>query len=185
MNLSFYLVKDSSMAEEYPWQEHPWQKQLADILGYEDTDLVWVHEPIGCTGKSRWAVRQHMDGNALYYLVTGRNGSTSVDIKYFVRFLHYQDSKEGWDGRYLLLDIPRCSFMDRKFDPYSIVNLATQQEHQRRDGRREKFKLKNKPKVCVLANKPPDVRKLTTDRVKVYRITDLTLQKEEESVTGG
>jgi hypothetical protein len=160
-------------------REHPWQKQLADILGYEDTDLVWVHEPIGNTGKTTWAEHQWMIGNALYYLVTGGNGSTSVDIKYFVRFLHNQH-KKGWDGRYIFLDIPRCAFMDRKFDPYSIVNLATQQEHQRKDGRREKFILKNKPKVCVLAHRPPDVRKLTTDRVKVYRITNLTLQKEEE-----
>jgi len=140
--------------------EHPWQTQLADELAdMKDRSIVWVYDKVGGTGKSTWAQHQHLLNRALYI---GHLGKVSD----FIEAMY--NAKDEWDHEYIIIDLTRqqesgCSI-------YACIEAAAKRVMTRQKYTSKTFVLKKQPKICVLANWPPDVSALSMDRWRIWEI---------------
>lgn len=141
-------------------KEHPWQEKLADELAdMKDRQIVWVYDKVGGTGKSTWAQHQHLLKRALYI---GHLGKVSD----FIEALY--NAKDSWDHEYIIIDLTRqqesgCSI-------YACIEAAAKRVLTRQKYASRTFVLRRQPKICVLANWPPDVKALSMDRWRIWEI---------------
>lgn len=156
-------VWEVAKEEEYTCEElkeHPWQTQLADTLAdMKDRSIVWVYDKVGGTGKSTWAQHQHILKRALYI---GHLGKVSD----FIEALY--NAKDEWDNEYIIIDLTRqqesgCSI-------YACIEAAAKRVMTRQKYTSKTFVLKKQPKICVLANWPPEVKELSMDRWRIYEV---------------
>lgn len=166
--------KEDEGAERKELKYHPWQERLMDVLGYEMTErnIVWVYDRVGGTGKSTWGQRMDIDGNALYIGHLGK-------VADFIEVLYRE--KDRWDGKYMIIDLTREQ--ERGCAIYQCIEEAAKELHVRQKYTSVKFRQRRQPRICVLANWPPEVTKLSMDRWMIYQVpkAGLTLEYEPAS----
>lgn len=153
-------------AKEEEWEvkelkEHPWQEQLGDELdAMNDRTIMWVYDKVGGTGKSTWAQHQHLLKKALYIGYLGK-------VPDFIEAL-YSAKDTWWDHEYMFIDLTRQQ--EQGCSIYTCIETAERRVITRQKYRSGTFVLKAQTKVCVFANWPPDVTKLSMDRWRIWEI---------------
>lgn len=142
----------------FAYSYHPWQLQLSARLGVvEDRRIIWIYDPLGGTGKTRFASWLASDSNSIYITIEKKE-----NLLYMVEDYHYT----------IIMDVARSEI--------EFLNYATLEKL--KDGFWVNGKYEGKrvhreapANVIVMANSMPDTDKLSRDRWEIYRIRNNNL----------
>lgn len=161
INISYDIVtqEERKMPEELDW--HPWQIQLGELLDNQhERTVIWVYDRVGGAGKTTYCEWHHDAGNALYIGNCGRKEA-------FIDKL-YVAGKNGWDGAYVFIDMTRAQ--ERGSAIYDNIEQCLKKTIAREKYAGTSITFKQKPRACVFANWPPDVKELSMDRWSIWEI---------------
>lgn len=138
----------------YPYRT--WQRQLLARLGVvEDRQIIWIYDPQGGSGKTRFGSWLGSETNSIYITIEKKE-----NLLYMVEDYHYT----------IIMDVARSEL--------EFLNYATLEKL--KDGFWVNGKYEGKrvyredpAQVIVMANQMPDTDKLSKDRWEIYRIREI------------
>lgn len=145
--------------------EFGWYKRLDKIIKYDTSvpdyrKIYWFRDTVGNTGKSVYAIKKLIEGEAHYISSVGKEGDFNHNIRLAV--------EGGWDQKILFVDMPRT--VEQITSLYACLEslkngvvTCTKYDSQTKVVRRGMV-------LIVLANWWPKINKMSQDRWRLYNI---------------
>lgn len=167
--LELHRLRPKGEMRTPPITWHKWQHDLYLELEQkpDPRKVVWYSDPKGNTGKSQFCKYYHATRGCLWMTQFngGRDSATVVS----------NSIEEGWDGRIVLVDLPRQAESHSIYGPLEMIKNGgiTTLKYQ---GRTLYFDC---PHLIVFANFPPDKSAMSEDRWDIREI-----KPDDLAVTG-